>query len=404
MPAWEPVRLDRGGTRFRVLPQPAKLGFAPVTVHVDVQPDDIGPGPTDAIIETIDAINKFGYHRDDDEALRGRPPYRGRRRPALPPNGDGHFEFEPGTPEFSVAAPFAIVHTVVRIWRHYLERPVRWDFATAARPRLELIPHIRSYNAWSGDGALEFGYPDYPDRVTNPFCENFEVVAHETGHLIMRSVIGTMPDDQKSLQHRAHEEAAADLIAMFSVLQFAPVLDHVLADTDGQLYGANVLSRIGEWGVTKSDVERTLFNEATLTSVRERRSVDKHALSLPFSGAVYDLFVEAFQARLVEGKALTREVADRSRHRPGAPLRAGRAAFTRARREKPEQFREALLGARDEVARLLAQAWRATPRDGVTFAGVAGRILAADAAAGGRRAALIRDVFAARGIALPAPA
>lgn len=404
------VRLDQGGTRFRVFPQPARFRFEAVTVHVDVERDAIAPGPSDAIIETVDAINKFGYHRDEDESIRRRPPYEGRRRPALRPNADGHFEFEPGTPEFSVASPFAIIHTVLRIWRHYLERPLRWDFADTARPRLELIPHIRSYNAWSGDGALEFGYPDFPERLTNPFCENFEVVAHETGHLIMKSVIGTMPDDEKSLQHRAHEEAAADLIALLSVLQFDSVVDRVLADTDGCLFGANLLSRIGEWGVTKSEVERTLFNDATMAWARRRKQLNKHALSLPFSGAVYDLLVEVFKEHLVGRKALMREVADRYRHRIERPVPDLGAAFRRARRDAPSEFREALLDARDEVARLLARAWRATPRDGVTYASVAGRLLqAADGAgaagAGQRpRAAIVAEVFGARGITPARPA
>ncbi|HEV8615201.1 MAG TPA: hypothetical protein VGU22_06880 [Methylomirabilota bacterium] len=379
-----------------------------MTVHVDVEPRDIAAGPSDAIIETIDTINKFGYHRDDDESIRRRPPYTGRRRAPLPPNADGHFEFAEDTREFSVASPFAIIHTVLRIWRHYFERPLPWDFASTARPQLELIPHIRSYNAWSGGGALEFGYPDYPDRLDRPFCENFEVVAHETGHLIMKSVIGTMPEDEKSLQHRAHEEAAADLVAMVAVLQFDIVVDRVLAQTDGQLYGANLLSRIGEWGVTNSEVERTLFNEATMTSVRKRKDLNKHALSLPFSGAVYDFFVEVFKAHLVHRRALSADVARRARHRPGTRMPDVGAAFTRARRAAPAEFREALLDARDEVARLLAMTWRATPRDGVTFASVAGRLLAitgSNAIDGGRaHSAMLADVFLARGISPSLPA
>jgi len=402
------VRLDEGGTRFRVYPQPKKFGFEPVTVHVDVEPGDISPGPSDAIIETVDAINKFGYHRDDDESIRRRPPYAGRRRDPLPPNDDGHFEFAEDTREFSVASPFAIIHTVLRVWRHYFERPLPWDFATAKRPRLELIPHIRSYNAWSGGGALEFGYPDFPDRLDRPFCENFEVVAHETGHLVMKSVIGTMPEDEKSLQHRAHEEAAADLVALFTVLQFDSVVDGVLAKTHGQLYGPNLLSRIGEWGVTNSEVERTVFNEATMASVRTIKDLNKHGLSLPFSGAVYDLFVEVFQAHLVHRGALTDQVARQARHRPGKRMPDVDAAFARAHRAAPAEFREALLDARDEVGRLLALAWRATPRGGVTYASVAGRLLelagASAAGEGHAHPELLTDVFRARGITPARPA
>ena len=406
MPSRPGLRLDEGGTRFRIYPQSRKVGFKPIVAHVDVEPRDISPGPTDAMIETIDAINKLGNHRDKDESLR-KPPPKYRPREPLRPNPDGHFEFEAGTPEFSVAAPFAIVHTVLRIWRHYFERAEPWTFPPGTPERLQVFPHIRSYNAWSGGGTFEFGYPDFPRHLKNPFCENFEVVAHETGHLIMKSVVGTMPDDEKSIQHRAHEEAAADLIAMFSVLQFDSVVDRVLGDTDGQLYGDNVLSWIGEWGVTGTKVVRRLFNEATMASARDVKEVEKHGLSLPFSGAVFDLLVEVFKGKLVDDGKLAAGLAKATRHVPDRPIPRGSARlFARARRTAPDEFRQALLAARDDVARLLARAWRATPRIGVTYAGVAGRLLDADAelAPGGRYGALISELFRQRGIVPERPA
>src|SRR5687767_2371882 len=231
-------RFNEGGTRFRIYPQPARLGFTPITVHVDAPPGSIRPGPRDATIETIDAVAKLGYRADDTEAIRRRPPYRGRRRPGVRPVG-GHFDHvEPGTREFGITAPFAAVRIVLEIWRHYLRRPLRWHFADTVSPTLELFPHIRSWNAWSGDGYIELGSPYYPDDRDDPYAENFEVVAHETGHLILKSVLGTMPDDEKSMQHRAHEEAAADFIAMLSTLHFPPVAARALAQSHGQLYGS----------------------------------------------------------------------------------------------------------------------------------------------------------------------
>lgn len=406
MPAPARFRFNEEGTRFRLYPQPARLGFAPLTVHVDAPPGSILTGPRDATIQTIDAVAKLGYRKDPTEAIRGRPPYEGRRRPGVRPATGGHFDHvEPGTREFGLTAPFAAVRLVLEIWRHYLERPLRWHFADTVSPRLELFPHIRSYNAWSGEGYIELGSPSYPDDRDDPYCENFEVVAHETGHLIMKSVIGTMPDDEKSMQHRAHEEAAADFIAMLSTLHLPPVVTRALAQSHGQLYGANVLSRMGEWDVTKSTSIRHLFNEATMEAARRDKKLNKHRLSLPFSGALFDLFAEILKDRLVERQALSRALARRSRHRPGVPLADVKAAFARAHGKAPAEFHEALLDTRDEMTRLLARAWRSMPLHGVTFAAAATHLLAADAelagSAQGPRAALIRELFEARGMATP---
>ena len=112
---------------------------------------------------------------------------------------------------------------------------------------LQVHPRVECANGWSGNGFLEFGFPYFPGRRFR-FCENLEVVAHETGHLVMKAVVGTMPDDEKSLQHRAHEEGAADLIALVTTPHFESVIAHVLRQTAGFLFGDNLLSRFGEWG------------------------------------------------------------------------------------------------------------------------------------------------------------
>jgi hypothetical protein len=227
------------------------------------------------------------------------------------------------------------------------------------------------------------------------------VAWHDNNH--MKSVIGTMPDDEKAMQHRAHEEAAANVIAMLSPRHFEPVVTRALAQNRGQLYGANVLSRMGEWVVTKRGSIRHLFNEATMDAARRDRKLNKHRLSLPFFGALFDLFAEILKDRLVERQALSRGLARRARHRPGVPLADVDATFARAHGKAPAEFHEALLDRCAEMARLLARAWRSTPLHSVTVAVAVTHLLAADAelagSAQGPRAALIRELFEARGIA-----
>ena len=224
------------------------------------------------------------------------------------------------------------------------------------------------------------------------------MVAHETGHLLLKATIGTMPDDEKSLQHRAHEEGGADLVALITALHLESVIDHVLTQTGGFLYSDNLLSRVGEWGRGADDVARTAFNDKTMASLRSQRSLNKHQLSAPFTGAVFDVLVQGFVGHLQRHGAIDEHLAARCRHRPGQPLEDLRAAFGAARARHHEVFSESLRSARDDTGWLLAGAWRRTSLDGVTFAKVLTHLLEADAELGTDLGEIIRESFRARGI------
>jgi hypothetical protein len=397
------------GTRFRVFAHSARLGFVDEVVRIDARPGSIGPGPRDDALDVIDALDKPSYCSDATGRVKKRP------RPPYPPDGPrttrparpvgGHFaHIRPGRRAFSAAMAFAVVRLTLEVWRHFLQRPVRWHFADTVGPVLQVHPRVGTSNAWSGDGYLEFGYPDWDWTTTDPFAENLEVIAHETGHLIMKSVIGTLPDDARSVQHRAHEEAAADLVALVLALHFESVIAHVLRQTHGYLYADCVLSRIGEWGTGGDDVARHAFNEATLASVRAApERLNKHVLSAPFTGAVYDVLVEIFVDHLVAAGAISRALADACHHEPGRPVADLSAPFARVARGRRPAFAEALRQARDDVAGLLAGAWRRSTTDGLVYGKVLTHMLAADAELGLGRARLLRDTFALRGIT-PVPA
>lgn len=399
---------NRSGTRFRVFAHSERLGFRDEVVCIDAEPGSILAGPTDRSIAVIDALDKPAYCSDTTGRVKKRPappfPPDGRRSraPAVPVRG--HFDhLRPGRRAFSAAMAFAVVHLTREVWQHYVQRPIRWHFAATAGPVLQVHPRIGTRNAWSGDGYLEFGYPDWDWTLGNPFSENLEVIAHETGHLVMKGLLGTLPDDERPLQHRAHEEGAADLIALIVALQFESVIAHVLRVTSGYLYESSLLSRIGEWGHGNADVERNAFNDATMDSARADPKLNKHKLSGPFTGAVYDLLVEIFVDHLAAAGAITRQLAADCRHEPGKPTADLTAPFRRAIRGRQADFAEALRQARDEVAALLAGAWLATGGGVLTFGRVLAHLLGADAALGLGRAAAIGEVFGARGI-VPAPA
>ncbi|MCI0548996.1 MAG: hypothetical protein L0027_17165 [Candidatus Rokubacteria bacterium] len=389
--------LPTRGTRFKLLAVPASMGGRPEVVHVGGR---IRPGPADGDIQVIRTRDlKIPYRHPSTGRPLWTPPLPLGER--LPPLGArrGHFDaWAPGTQEFGATAAFATVRMVLLVWEHYLDRPLLPWFFARSHDRLELLPHVRSDNAWSGEGFIELGFRD-PRTREMPYCEEFDIVAHETGHLILRTVMGAVADDRRPLAVRAHEEAAADMVALLAGLHFDSMVDRLLAETRGRLFSKNILSDIGGY--------RRLFNPNRFTKTMRQQAwtdFDQHTYALPFSGACFDLLVEVFERHLVARGAIPRALAGRSRHRPGRALpRAERvyqvAHFREAFGRRPEAFKVALLDARDDLGRLLAHAWRLGAAPGFSFATAVANLLRADRALfGGRHGAMIRATFAGRGI------
>ena len=435
-------RFDPRGTRFRIYQQASSVeGFAtPLTVHVASPPGTIGPGPSDSRIRVIDTDGRrpFKWKLPYADSAVGEP----RWRPPYPP-GDprhppvkarrGHFDHvRVGTRAFSAANAFATVRCVLEIWEHYLGHRIVWFFRDREHRHLELIPRAETDNAWSGEGFLEFGY-SLPRRRgrrrTAPawLSENFDVVAHETGHLILKSIIGNPTAAKKTLEYRAHEEGAADLVALVACLHFDRVVNRLLENTQGRLFSRNMLSRYGE--KSRGAQIRSAFNSATTWSPSVETAeakYDKHAFSKLFTGGAFDVFVEIYERYLVRHGAIPARMARESKSAiavaiDGASPAATHRRFERLRRDfavhfakNGETFRVALLDARDDFGHLLAKTWAMTsvedfpgrdrPRgnDRLPYSAVVANMLAADRALGGRYKAIIRTAFLRRGIS-PAP-
>jgi hypothetical protein len=387
---------QRTGIRFRVFPQLRDLPDfeVPVTVWLDGSRGPIRPGPEDDAMYVVDAVGKQPYFSEGVQ--RGVPPYqRAVSGVHATPDREGHFDhIQPVTStarEFSCAAVYAAIRCTLMVWEHYLGRKVRWYFDKQF-PRLEVIPRIQSGTAYSRPGYIECGH--YERR---PLCDNFEIVSHEVGHIILRAVMGH-PGHPQAVEPRAREEAFADLAAMVTLLHFEPMVSHLLRRTRGNLFSINALSKVGE--LSRKLTVRRAFSDSKLSTLKWDADQDKfkYALAAPLTAAVFDILVDIYERALVRRRAIPADVASASVGFVGEKLPAIQAQFAVHYRAKAARFEDALLEGRDAVATLLARTWeRSSPYD--LFPHVARTMIQVAAELGGRSLAqIVRDAFAFRHI------
>lgn len=367
------------GTRFLLYAQPPVLESVrgPETVWVSPAPGRVGPGPADERMYVVDAVDKTAPYD-----LPSLPPWHGPRHPPAQSDSQGHFDhLDPASREFMSAHMYGTLRFVLDVWEHYFGTELPWHFA-ADYPRLELIPVVDWNNAHSGYGFIETGYARPGATDPQPFCLNFDVLAHELGHSFIYALFGTPPGNQLSAQYLALHEWAADCVAMIAVLHFDSVVDRLLERTSGNLYLPNELNRIGELSETEqirlATHSLTLADVPALDTPADQLSYpQRHAMSLPLTGAVFDILVEVFEELLVEDHLISRELDRLSRQEEDPPYELVQAQFDRVYAGRHEAFKSVLLDARDYVGNCLACAWRALSWDS-GFSDTAGALLAAD--------------------------
>ena len=98
-------------------------------------------------------------------------------------------------------------------------------------------------NAYAGYGSMEIGSHYSETGDVRPFSLNFDVVAHEVGHLIIYSEVGLPATNTIEGEYFGFHESAADLVALLSVLHFDSAVDELLERSSGNLYSYNKLNR-----------------------------------------------------------------------------------------------------------------------------------------------------------------
>lgn len=392
------------GTAFRIFPQPWYPGSTQQleTVWLSPPPGTIGPGPSDARMYVVEPrglklpyglnVGPFG------SPYVYLPPWQGPVAAPAMPSREGHFDhLEPGMPGFEAAHAFGCAHFVLDAWDSYLDRPALWHF-TQRYERLEitLIPHLD--NATAGYGFMELGALGPADGGPALFSLSFDVIAHEFGHLFMYREIGLPDLAGMDDEFFGFHEAAADLVALVAALHLDPVVDRLLTTTRGNLYALNELNRFGE--LSDNDQIRLAGNGLKLSDFAAGWSTE-HDLSLPFTGAMFDILVDVFHRSLLARGLIgqdVEELADGIEHRPEyEPLI--QSLFDQVYDLEHEGFRDALLEARDYLGHLLAQTWQRLSPSRLTYASAAATLLEVDLdLTGGRYQEVIQECMSWREI------
>jgi hypothetical protein len=381
MPQMSDAAFVGRGTRFKLFPQPGFLpGFEnPEIVWVSPPAGTVKAGPADDRMYVVDAIEKTPY------APAAMPPYVGAKHPPTTPDAEGHFDYlDMNSRSFGAAHLYGGVRRVLDIWEGYLGGPIDWHFKEYHR-YLELIPYVNWDNAQAGYGFLETGNRAPQKGEATPFCLNFDVIAHETGHLIIFSVIGIPIDDTLTAEYLAYQESASDIIALISALHFDTVVRRVLDACRGNLFTENELSRIGE--LSGSEQIRLACHGLKLgegpdpsTPWYQLSQKDRHRLGEPMTGAIFDMIVEVFQEILVQDHLISRSLADRASCALGdtVHLEVVQQEFDHAYHGHELEFSGALRRSRDIVGERLAQTWGAISPHDFHFTSVAAKFLTVD--------------------------
>lgn len=304
--------------------------------------------------------------------------------PGLPAKGP-YDALEPKTPEFEASHLTVILTHAHDAWQGYFGVPFDWQMGKV----LPIVPRAGlDLNAYYDRTALKYFYATDPNsKVTLYTCESSDVAAHECGHAILDA---HHPDYWDSLHPEtgAFHEAFGDITALLTTLQFPSVREALLKETKGDLHQSNDVSRLAEqlgkelyvlYGKDASGATflRDLYNDFKYKETynlpskapADKLSSESHSFSRIFSGAFYDIFAGMYDV-----------------------IRAADAKLSAD---------DALVQARDDAGKLLANALVLAPPGDAVYRVIASSILkASQQLFGDKYFAVLKKVFTERKILL----
>lgn len=357
------AQIDAGsGTRFLLYPQaPVTPGYdKPELVWISNPAGSVMAGPSDHRMYAVDPL-----HSKPPYEYPFLPPYDGPVHPPAYPGPDGNFDHIPlHDRAFLSAHVFGCVARVLDIWESYIGHHITWHFSEQL-PRLELVPLIEWDNAQSGFGYLEFGHDTSSGGESYPYCLNFDVIAHEVGHSLLFSEIGTpQPGVVPGPDFTAYHEGVSDLCSLLGLLHFDTAMDRILRRASGNLYALNELNRFAEQADERQ--VRIVGNSRRMSDV----GFEAHDRSRPFTGAFFDVIVETYHDTVVAQGLVDlppSSIFD-ARDIDEDMARTFAAAFETGYELKHFALKAALADARDVMGTALARSWPLLDAGDLTFA------------------------------------
>jgi len=250
-------------------------------------------------------------------------------------NAKGDQLYEPAFLQVSVFA--MVLRTVYMVERKAtLGRPLAWGFDG---PQLLVVPRAglgRNAYYHRDSRSLQFFYfPSRRDATETIFtCLSRDIVAHETGHVI---IDGIAPDlyDAITPQSLGIHEAIADLSALLMAFDSHTLRKFVLKRTGGSIAKPGIFSAIAEeFGeeLRRKGGLRSLCNQRNLNPQDTRHSVDRyesHDLSQALSGALYSVMMNIHDDLWLEYAAKPENIDKPKYSTSGGALRKGAERFQR---------------------------------------------------------------------------
>lgn len=392
------------GTRFRLFPYLPTLEehAVPETVWVSPPAGTLFPGPADGRMYVVEPIGKerpYGYYESPGgTTTHYGPPWVGPIATPAEPDKDGHFDhIEFGTPQFLQAHAYGAIRFTLDIWQDYFGRGIGWHFADS-RERLEILFLPGLDNAFAGYGSIEIGSFRTSGGGQVDLGLSFDVISHETGHLIVYGEVGLPDTSTVHGEHFGFHESSADMVSLIALMHFESALVELLESSHGNLYSYNRLNRFAE--VSDFDQLRLASNPLTLYDFAEGW-VSEHDLSQPLTGALFDIWVDVFHENLLERGLILARLEDLSDLLENDPAyhQVIQPMFDEAYARNPDGFAAALTDARDYMGRALARCWSSLRPPHVDYAEVAAALIVADQhLTGGRYSGIIAGNMARRGI------
>jgi len=280
---------------FAFDPMSTRLAGRFLTIDVPYEAD-ISPGPEGDLVQVVD----YDPVRDKWYALVDL-----NERFVLAQDGLKPAENDPRSHQQIV---YAVTISVIERFERYLGRRFRWR----DQCKLALVPHaFHGRNAYFDPSreAVLFGYykADAKDPGANLpgqmifTCLSSDIIAHEVTHAIvhrLRPHFATATNTDVFAWH----EAFADLIALFQHFAHRDVVHDAVTSTSGNIQRGSALFDLalefgqstGRGAALRSAIDPTVDSEA------QRTSTEPHERGACFVGAVFDAYLDRFQAAVAD--------------------------------------------------------------------------------------------------------